>query len=80
VTALGNAELRQLGLKALAHRARSAADAGALAAAAQRACDDLARVATPLIGQVGVDALTGRTLYLAQRKYPWLGHAREPEQ
>jgi hypothetical protein len=80
VTALGNAALRQLALKALAHRAGSAAGAGALAAAAHRAYDDLARVSAPLIGQVGVDALTGRTLYLAQQRYAWLVHTREPEQ
>ena len=80
MTALENPTLRQLALKALAQRAGSAAGAAALAAAAQRAYDDLARVAAPLIGQVGVDALTGRTLYLAQRKYPWLVHTREPGQ
>jgi hypothetical protein len=80
VTALGNPALRELALKALAERAGSAADAGALAAAAQRAYDDLAQVSAPLIGQVGVDALTGRTLYLAQRKYPWLIHTREPDE
>ena len=80
MTALENPALRQLALKALAQRAGAAAGAAALAAAAQRAYDDLAQVAAPLIGQVGVDALTGRTLYLAQRKYPWLVHTREPEQ
>ena len=80
MTALENAALRELALKALAQRAGSAAGSGALAAAAQRAYDDLAQVSAPLIGQVGVDALTGRTLYLAQQKYPWLGHTREPEQ
>ena len=80
VTALENPALRQLALKALAQRAGSASGAGALAAAAQRAYDDLARVSAPLIGQVGVDALTGRTLYLAQQKYPWLVHTREPDQ
>jgi hypothetical protein len=80
VTALENSALRQLALKALAQRAGSAAGAGALAAAAQRAYDDLAQVSAPLIGQVGVDALTGRTLYLAQRTYPWLIHTREPDQ
>ena len=79
MTALENPALRQLALKALAQRAGSAAGAGALAAAAQRAYDDLALVSAPLIGQVGVDALTGRTLYLAQRKYPWLVHTREPD-
>ena len=80
VTALENPALRQLALKALAQRAGAAAGAAALAAAAQRAYDDLTQVSAPLIGQVGVDALTGRTLYLAQRKYPWLVHTREPEQ
>ena len=80
MTALENPALRQLALKALAQRAGSVSGAGALAAAAQRAYDDLALVSTPLIGQVGVDALTGRTLYLAQRKYPWLVHTREPDQ
>ena len=80
MTALENPALQQLALKVLAQHAGSAAGAEALAAAAQRAYDDLARVSAPLIGQVGVDALTGRTLYLAQRKYPWLVHTREPEQ
>jgi hypothetical protein len=80
VTALGNPALRQLALRALAQRKGSTAGAGALAAAAQRAYEDLARVSAPLIGDVGVNALAGRTLYLAQRQYPWLVHTREPEQ
>ena len=80
MTALEDPALRQLALKVLAQRAGSAAGAAALAAAAQRAYDDLAQVSAPLIGQVGVDALTGRTLYLAQRQYSWLVHTREPEQ
>jgi len=80
VTALGNQALRQLALKALVQRAGSAADAEALAAGAQRAYEDLARESTALIGDVGVNALTGRTLYLAQQQYPWLVHTREPEQ
>jgi hypothetical protein len=80
MTALENAALRQLALKVLAHHAGSAADAEALAAAARRAYDDLARVSAPLIGQVGVEALTGRALHLAQREYPWLVQTREPEQ
>ncbi len=80
MTALDNPTLRQLAQKALAQRAGSATGGHALVGAAQRAYDDLARVAAPLIGQVGVDALTGRTLYLAQRKYPWLVHTREPDQ
>ena len=80
MTALGRAELRQLALKVLEQHAGPAADTAALAAAARRAYDDLARVSAPLIGQVGVDALTGRALHLAQREYPWLVHAREPKQ
>ena len=78
--ALENAELRQLALRALAQRAGSAAGAEALGAAASRAYDDLTRVSAPLIGQVGVDALTGRAVHLAQREYPWLVPMREPDQ
>ena len=72
MTPLGHAAPRQLALKVLAQHAGSAAGPGSLAAAARRAYDDLARVAAPLIGQVGVDALTGRALHLTQREYPWL--------
>jgi len=80
MTALGNAELRQLALRALAQRAGSAAGAEALAAAVHRAYDDLARVSAPLIGQGGVDALTGRALHLARLEYPWLDSMCESEQ
>ena len=80
MTALENAALRQLALKVLAQRAGPAAGAETLAAAVQRTYDDLARVSAPLIGQVGVDALTGRALHLVQREYPWLVRMREPEQ
>jgi hypothetical protein len=80
MTALGNAALRQLALKVLAQHAGPAAGAEALAAAAHRAYEDLARVSAPLIGQVGVDALTGRALHLAQRDYPWLVDAHAPDQ
>ena len=80
MTALEHAALRQLALRVLAQHAGPAAGAKALAAAAHRAYDDLARVSAPLIGQAGVDALTGRALHLAQRDYPWLVRTREPEQ
>ena len=84
MTALENAALRRLALKVLSQHAGSAAGAEALAAAAHRAYDDLARVSALLIGQAGVDALTGRALHLARRDYPWMVHAREgtppPEQ
>jgi hypothetical protein len=77
MTALGNAALRQLALRVLAQRTGPAAGAAALAAAAHRAYKDLARVSAPLIGQVGVEALTGRALHLAQREYPWLVPPRD---
>ena len=80
MTPLGNAALRQLALKALTQHAGPGATAKALAAAARRAYDDLVRVLAPLIGQAGVDALTGRALHLAQREYPWLVDTREAEQ
>ena len=80
MTALGNVALRQLALRVLAQHAGPAEDAVALAAAAHRAYDDLARVSAPLIGQVGVDALTGRALHLARQEYPWLADSRGSEQ
>ena len=79
MTALEGAALRQLALKVLAQHAGSAPSAEALVAAVRRAYDDLARVSAPLIGQVGVDALTGRALHLAQQAHPWLVRTREPE-
>ena len=80
MTAVEKAALRQLALRVLAQHAGPAAGAEALAAAARRAYDDLARVSAQLIGQVGVEALTGRAVHLAQREYPWLAAARAPEQ
>lgn len=80
MTDLADAALRKIALAVLAQHAGSGADAEALAAAARRAYDDLSRVSTPLIGQVGVDSLTGRALHLAQREYPWLADTREPGQ
>jgi hypothetical protein len=77
MTALENAALRQLALKVLAQRAGPTAGAEALAAATLRAYDDLARVSAPLIGQVGIDALTGRALHLTQQEYPWLVGTRD---
>ena|SRR5688572_3621267 len=80
MNSLGDAALRQLTLKVLAQHAGSGAGTESLAAAARRAYDDLAHVSTPLIGQVGLDALTERALHLAQREYAWLVDAREPKQ
>jgi hypothetical protein len=66
--------LRQLVLKVLAEDAGPAGGAEALAAATRRAYDDLARVSIRLIGRVGVEALTGRAVHLAQREHSWLQH------
>ena len=76
----GDEPLRQLALKVLAQHAGPAAGSQAVAAATHRAYADLARVSAPLIGQGGVDALTGRALHLAQREYPWLVQTHSPEQ
>lgn len=83
-TPLGHVSLRQVAQTVLAQHAGSSEGAEVLAAAARRAYDDLARVCTPLIGQVGVHALIARALHLAQRDYPWLratdesDHMNEP--
>jgi hypothetical protein len=79
MTPLGHAALQQLALKVLAHHSGSEEGAEAVAAAARRTYDDLAHVSTPLIGQIGVDALIGRALHLAQREYRWLPAESEPD-
>ena len=76
----GNAAFRRLASRVLAHHTGTDVGADASAAAAYRAYDDLSRASAQLIGQAGVDALTGRALHLAQQEYPWLVHRREPEQ
>ena len=78
--ALGKPAIRQLALRVLAQRTDPPGGAEAIAIAAHRVHDDLARVSAPLIGQVGVDSLTGRALHLAQREYPWLVSVRDPDQ
>lgn len=80
MTPPGNTALRDLALKVLAQHAGAAPAPAAVASAAGRAYDDLVRVSTPLIGKIGVDALTGRALHLAQREYPWLVQTRGPGQ
>lgn len=79
MTPLEHAALRQFALKVLTHHSGSAEGAEALATAARRVYDDLAHVSTPLIGQLGVDALTTRALHLTQREYPWLVDGPESE-
>ena len=73
------AGLRQLALRVLADQAGPAPGADDFAAATQRAYDDFARVSAQLIGQAGVDALTGRALHLAEQEYPWLVQRRQTE-
>ncbi|MBA3886064.1 MAG: hypothetical protein H0X67_10080 [Acidobacteria bacterium] len=80
MTSTGDVALRQLALNVLAARAGSGAGAPALAAAAGSAYGDLVRVFSPLIGRMGVEALTGRAVHLANQQHSWLVPAREPDQ
>ena len=73
----GEARRRGLARKVLARRAGAAVDATAVAAAASRAYNDLAQMLAPVIGDVGVAAMTDRALHLAARHFPWLP-ARDP--
>lgn len=75
---LGTAELQRLTLRVLLPSEGDAPGADALAAAAHRAYEDLARVTAPLIGHIGVAAITDRALHLAQREYPWLARTQVP--
>ena len=75
-----DADLRQMAAEALMHRAGPDADSAALAAAARRASDELARVLAPVMGRLGIDALAGRAVNLVQREYPWLAATHHPEQ
>lgn len=79
MTALDSAGLRQLAVRVLRNEAGLDADAAAVATAARRSFDELARVLTPLIGQVGLDALAARAVHLARREYPWLEETRDGE-
>lgn len=80
MTSTGDAALRQLALNVLSARAGSGASSAALAAAAGSAYADLVRVFSPLIGDLGVEALTGRAVHLAQKEHPWLVSERESGQ
>jgi hypothetical protein len=77
ITPAGQAALRQLAVRVLTRHSGTGEGAETLATAARLAYDELSGVSTPLIGQVGVDALTARALHLAQREYPWLGDPAE---
>jgi hypothetical protein len=60
----------------LARQAGTGADAPAVAAAARRLCEDFAQHLSPLIGDGGVAAIYGRSLQLAERRFPGLAPAR----
>jgi hypothetical protein len=68
----------------LARQAGTETDAPAVAVAARRLCEDFAHHLTPLIGDGGVAAIYGRSLQLAERRFPGLapasasGQDREP--
>ena len=59
------------------HRSGSTASSETVGVAARGAYEDLARVSTPLIGRVGVEALAARAVHLAQREHAWLDAADE---
>lgn len=62
--------LRPVAMSVLRRRSAPGTDVATVAAAARAALDDLASILVPIIGQVGLDALTSRALHLAEREYP----------
>jgi hypothetical protein len=60
----------------LARTTGTGPDAPAVAAAARRLCEDFAQHLTPLIGDGGVAAICGRSLQLAERRFPGLAPTR----
>jgi hypothetical protein len=60
----------------LARQAGMGADAPAVAAAARRLCEGFAQHLTPLIGDGGIAAIYGRSLQLAERRFPGLAPSR----
>jgi hypothetical protein len=63
-------------VRLLARHAGTGADAPAVAAAARRLCEDFARHLSPLVGDGGAAAIYGRSLQLAERRFPGLAPAR----
>jgi hypothetical protein len=60
----------------LARQAGTEADPLAVAAAARQLLEDFAQHLTPLIGDAGVAAICGRSLQLAERRFPGPAPAR----
>lgn len=63
---------------ALAQRAGQGADAARIADAIGDLWDRIELALTPIIGQRGVAALYGRSVYLAAAAHPWLQSQEEP--
>jgi hypothetical protein len=76
MTTIGNARLRRTVETLLYQEAGTDPDAKGLTAAALRLHDRFAAQLTPLIGAAGMHALTGRSLHLTRREFPWLEDVR----
>ena len=58
---------------ALSSRAGPDASASSVAASVVELCRDLERSLTPIVGARGFAALYGRSQYLTNRNFPWIG-------
>src|SRR5258707_13613340 len=65
--------------RVLTQDAGTRTDAHAVAAAALRAYERLARELAPLIGAAGINAVCARSVHLTQREFSWLAPARSAE-
>ncbi|HXI11642.1 MAG TPA: hypothetical protein VNM92_03230 [Thermoanaerobaculia bacterium] len=65
-----NTVLSSVATTVLRSRVDSRTDADTVVAITRRTYDDLAGVLVPLIGEVGLTALSSRALHLAMRDYP----------
>ena len=74
-----SAVLKTVALAMLSRRAGKDADPAGLTAAAREGYDDLVRVLAPVIGSMGVEAITSRALHLAVREYPSSSDAGKSE-
>ena len=63
---------QQVFRRLLAREAGKAPDSSAVAAAACRLFEHFAHHLTPIIGNLGVAAVYGRSLHLARQQLPWL--------
>ena len=61
---------QQVFRRMLAQEAGADTDASAVAAAARRLCEHLARHLSSLVGDAGVAAIYSRSLHLVQRQFP----------